>query len=233
MDTANINLGAENARQILAVDPGAGAEALRLAFRRAVKAAHPDRPGGDSERLRRVIEAYQILRLSSVAHEPPPRPAAPPRARTRRLIITPADAMIGGWRAVRMDGGAMARLHLPVGLRDGEPMSVDGRTLTVSIVGGEEATVLGDHLCLTAHVEPGLLIRGGRLIVDTPSGPRSHWITGQDGQRGLVRVAGQGLPARAGFPRGCLFIRLVARPEARVETGVREKLRRFTAAWAA
>ena len=233
MSTANARMSATDARLILEVDQSASPEALRLAFRHAVKSAHPDRPGGDSERLRRVIEAYQILRSSTVSIDRKSAPSPKPRRRPARLTITPADAVIGGWRSVRLDDGRMARLHLPVGLRDGEPMSVDGQTVTVSIIGGVDATVLGDHLCLTAHVEPGLLLRGGRLILDTPSGQQSHWVTGQDGLRGLVRVAGQGLPARAGFQRGHLFIRLLAKPHVRPETEAREKLRRFTAAWAA
>jgi len=45
------------ARLILGVDAAAGDEVLRRAFRAAVKASHPDRPGGDGERLRQVIEA--------------------------------------------------------------------------------------------------------------------------------------------------------------------------------
>jgi len=229
MSSANPRLGAQEARALLGLAGPVDDQTLRLAFRAAVKAAHPDRPGGDSERLRQVIEAYQFLRGRTPS--PAGRPVGPaPRPRPR-MTITPADAMIGGWRTVLIDGAA-ARVHLPAGLREGEPMSIDGRTMVVAITGGETA-VLGDHLCLTARVEPGVLLRGGRLIIDTPVGAQSLWLTAQDGVRGLIRVAGQGLPARAGCQRGDLFIRLLATPGARSETEAEEKRRRFTAAWAA
>ena len=71
---------------------------------------------------------------------------------------------------MRLDDGRAVRLHLPIGLREGERLSVDGRVLTVSIAGDGKAAVMGDHLCLTVRVEPGMLRQGGRLTVETPAG---------------------------------------------------------------
>jgi curved DNA-binding protein len=219
-------ISASQARLILGVNAAAGDEALRRAFRAAVKAAHPDRPGGDGERLRRVIEAYRLLRpLAAVRPEPRPR--------AQRLTITPEDVVLGGWRPVRLGDGRTVRLHLPAGLREGEKISVDGRIMAVSIAGDEAAAILGDHLCLTVQVEPVLLRQGGRLIVETPTGPRSLWLTVQDGVRGLVRVAGHGLPPRGRYARGHLFIRLKAARDTHAQTEAQDKLRRFNAAWAA
>jgi curved DNA-binding protein len=214
------------ARLILGVDDSAGDESLRRAFRVAVKLAHPDRAGGDGERLRRVIEAYRLLRPDAAV-----RPE--PRLRPRRLMITPEDVVLGGWRPIRLDDGRGVRLHLPVGLREGEMISVDGQVFAVSVAGGEAAAILGDHLCLTVEVEPRLLSQGGRLMVETPTGPRTLWVTERDGVRGLIRVAGQGLPPRGRYARGDLFIRLKAAPVAAPRTEAQAKLRRFTAAWAA
>jgi len=151
------------ARLVLGVDAAAGDEALRLAFRASVKAAHPDRPGGDSEKLRLVLEAYRLLRpLASVRPQPRVRPQ---RQRPKRLVVSPEDVVLGGWRAVKISDGRTVRLHLPVGLREGERISVDGQVMAVSIAGDAAAAILGDHLCLTVQVEPGLLRQGGRLIV--------------------------------------------------------------------
>jgi curved DNA-binding protein len=223
-------IGAAQARLVLGVDAAAGDEALRRAFRAAVKAAHPDRPGGDGERLRRVIEAYRLLRpLAAV--RPEPRSSRRPRA--TRLVVTPEDVVLGGWRPVSLSDGRTVRLHLPAGLREGERISVDGQIMAVSIAADAAAAILGDHLCLTVQVEPGLLRQGGRLIVETPTGPRSLWLTVQDGVRGLVRVAGQGLPPRGRYPRGHLFIRLQAARDAPAKTEAQVKRSRFNAAWAA
>jgi len=216
------------ARLILGVDAAAGDEVLRRAFRAAVKASHPDRPGGDGERLRQVIEAYRLLNPGSVV-----RPQPRSRSRLSRLTITPEDVLFGGWRPVRLDDGRTVRLHLPIGLREGERISIDGKVMAVSIAGGVGAAVLGDHLCLTVQVEPSLLRQGGRLVVETPTGPRSLWLTAQDGVRGLVRVAGQGLPPRGRYGRGHLFIRLQAVHETPSQTEAEDKRRRFNAAWAA
>jgi curved DNA-binding protein len=225
MSEESDTLGVEEARLILGVDASAGDEALRRAFRAAVKLAHPDRPGGDDARLRRVIEAYRRLRPDA----PPPRDRRP---RIQSLIITPADAVLGGWRTARL-GAREVRLHLPAGLREGEPLSLDGRPVTVAIAGEDGAAVLGDHLCLTVRVAPSLLRRGGRVYVDTPMGSQAVWVSRPDAAKGLARVEGGGLPARGGHARGHLFVRLLAAKEQVPETVVQRKLRRFTAAWAA
>jgi curved DNA-binding protein len=84
------NLGAGEALDLLGLPPAADGETLRRAFNAAVKAAHPDRPGGDHERLRLVIEAYRLLQTRPPASNPPPvRPAAraetPAEAKLRRF----------------------------------------------------------------------------------------------------------------------------------------------------
>ena len=51
-------------------------------------------------------------------------------------------------------------------------------------------------------------------------------------ERRLVRLGGQGLPARGAHGQGSLFIRLVPDTGA-PESAARAQLRRFAAAWAA
>jgi len=50
-----------NPYEILGIDPSASEEEIRTAFRRAAKAAHPDREGGSAERMSLVNQAYQLL----------------------------------------------------------------------------------------------------------------------------------------------------------------------------
>jgi len=53
--------------EVFDIDQGAGREAIRAQFKVLVKRFHPDAHGGDrgmEERLREVIEAYQVLRAS-------------------------------------------------------------------------------------------------------------------------------------------------------------------------
>ena len=52
----------EAAYAVLGLDPGAGPEAVRAAYRERVKEAHPDTPGGSAEEFIRVREAYEYLR---------------------------------------------------------------------------------------------------------------------------------------------------------------------------
>jgi curved DNA-binding protein len=74
-----------HARAILKLAAGDPPSTWRAAFQREVKAAHPDQ-GGDSERVRLVIEAYRYLKTQDLSgskgssgREPPPRPKPQPR----------------------------------------------------------------------------------------------------------------------------------------------------------
>ena len=68
------------ARAILKLAADAPSSTWRAAFQREAKAAHPDR-GGDSERMRLVIEAYRFLKTMGVSgHAPRPEPRPRPRS---------------------------------------------------------------------------------------------------------------------------------------------------------
>ncbi|MDR3513485.1 MAG: molecular chaperone DnaJ [Caulobacteraceae bacterium] len=220
----------DQARRRLGVGPGAGAEALRQAFRQAVKAAHPDRPGGDGERLRQVIDAYGLLR-AAIPAAPAPRLAPPPA--DPRLEISAAQALVGGWGRVRLAGGREVSVRLPAGLRAGEPVRVSGETFKVLIANAPGAAVAGDDYLMTAEVARPLMETGGRLLVETPAGGAAVWISRTDAARGFARVAGMGLPARGGRRTGDLLLRLKPASDHRFDTPVQAKRRRFAAAWAA
>ena len=217
---------AEQARALLGLSPTAGLDEARAAFRAAAKLAHPDRPGGDAARFREILEAYRALQAA---------PALPVVARPR-LNATPGVVELT-WR-VALQGGAVVvvladnrpvGVSLPPGLRHGEVIRISGEPFIVKLAADDEVMVRGSDLWITANVSPHLLAQGGRIEIDTPLGPREIQATRNAADRRLIRLEGQGLPARADYSQGCLFIRLAPL----VESAARAQLRRFAAAWAA
>lgn len=218
------------AARLLDVEETAADEVVRAAFRAAVKAVHPDRPGGDVHRLRAVIEAYDLLRgqpapVPATLRHPPPPPI---------LEISPLEAFSGGRRALRAADGRDLAAYLPAGLRAGDQVRIAGEIMTVTVSAETDLAVIGDHLCVTIDADQSLLRHGGLVTLATPLGRRTVRVTRQDGLRGIVRLAGEGLPPRGARPRGDLLVRLRPAPETpAAETAAQAKLRRFTAVWAA
>lgn len=220
----------EHARQVMGVSEIATTAEIRRAFRLKAKQAHPDR-GGDAERFREVVEAYHLLQRLPVK----PRPARAherswkPKTSSVELEITPEVAVLGGEVEHALADGRRVRLTLPAGLRAGDKVRADGVELPVVIRGDGETLVRGDDLWITAKVPPRLMAQGGKLTVETPLGRRIVWITEKSGAQALVRLQGQGLPARGRHRQGHLFVRL-SPGEAEPASEARK---RFTAAWAA
>ncbi|MDR6626319.1 DnaJ domain-containing protein [Caulobacter segnis] len=220
------------ARALLGVGPDADDRALRKAYREAAKRAHPDRPTGDAALFRDVQAAYRLLQ-DALARPTnfPPTLAAPPVADRAFLDIDIATAVAGGAEELSIDGRRL-RLKLPAGLRAGDKVRLMDVLFEVRHRPLDGALVRGDDLWLTGKVAPRVLAEGGRVEADTPLGPRQAWISTKAADRGLVRLTGQGLPARANHRAGDLFLRLEAR-ESEKDSLARSLLRRFAAAWAA
>jgi curved DNA-binding protein len=223
----------EEARALLGTPPGADPEALQSAFRQAVKQTHPDRSGGNAASFHRVVEAYRVLRadlsvLPPAAPAPPPRPTDPGPS---RLTITPSQAVMGGELHLSDAEGRRLRIQLPPGLRRGDRLRAADNVYDIAIAGDGTSVVRGDDLWLTLCLAPSLMDDGGRVTLETPAGPRPVWISRAVAARGLIRLRGEGLPAARGRPAGDLFVRLETRPAA--DSEVRQRLRRFAAAWAA
>lgn len=234
------------ARQVLNAPQGADEAAVARAYRAAVKAAHPDH-GGDAESLRRVLEAHRLLKAMAKGRLSfPPGPAPGPRADAHRaqaqrppsrhsVEITVAEALFGGRRRIAVEGRAF-ELKLPEGLRAGEVLrlaraAAEGGDLylRIAIASQPDLAVRGDDLWLRAEAPANW---GGRLEIDTPRGRRAVWLSRKVGSKRLLRLSGEGLPARGERKAGDLIVRLepVAAP---AETPAREKLRRFAGTWAA
>ncbi|MDO8378622.1 J domain-containing protein [Phenylobacterium sp.] len=228
-------MSVKRAREVLGAGLLAGPAELRRAFREAAKRAHPDRKGGDAERFREVVEAYRILQIAPAPRDrvsQPPATVTRPVAASPTLSVPPLVAMTGGKVEHRLPDGRRVKIDLPPGLRAGDTVRAGDAELEVAIRGDGEMLVRGDDLWITVKIEPRLLAEGGRIGVDTPLGRRVVWITRKACERGLIRLVGQGLPARARHRQGHLFLRLAA-DSASGDSAARAQLRRFAAAWAA
>jgi len=228
------------AREALGVGPFCSPADLRRAFRDAAKAAHPDRAGGGAERFRQVVAAYHRLQAIQAAvaatriiQPPVPRPPIPQPSGPAVLRIDPLTALSGGQADHRLADGRLIRILLPPGLRAGDTVRAGEAELPVVLVATPGLLVRGDDLWMDATVAPDALAEGGRVAVDTPLGRRIVWLTTKAGERKLVRLVGQGLPARGRHRQGHLFLRLAPTPAGQTDSAARALLRRFTAAWAA
>lgn len=214
------------ARAVLKAPPGADRPALVRAYRAALKSTHPDLGGSDSG-LREVVEAYRLLQGLAVAVEGRTG-AARVQPGVHRLEITVAEALFGGEREVSIAGREFT-VALPPGLRAGELLRFDGAvTVRIAVASDGGMALRGDDLWL----EVASPLPAGRVEIDTPKGKRWIWVKPKAGSRTLVRLPGEGLPARAGRKAGDLFVRLKA-PERPPERPARALLRRFSETWAA
>ncbi len=228
MAAPDAELTLDAARALLGLSHHAGTEEARRAFRAAAKLAHPDRPGGDAAQFRKIVAAYRALQSS------PSLPAiAPPRIVEPHVEIDVLIALGGGEAEAVLADGRRIRTRIPPGARHGERLRIAGGfKVAVRIAGDETMLVRGSDVWVTAILPAALLDQGGRAVVQTPVGARTLWITSKAGGRGLVRLPAKGLPARAAFPQGDLYIRLI--PEGGTAEGpARAQLRKFAAAWAA
>ena len=220
------------ARELLGIGPLASAAEIRRAFREAAKRAHPDRPGGDEQRFRQVVAAYHRLQPLKAPAERIVQPPAPRPPQPGVLAIDPIVALAGGAVEQALADGRRIRVKLPPGMRAGDVVRAGREEFTIAMHGTPELLVRGDDIWITVEVAPRLLDEGGRLSLETPLGRRTVWLTKKAGDRKLLRLVGQGLPARGQHLQGHLFLRL-APAEGKADSAARALLRRFAAAWAA
>jgi curved DNA-binding protein len=244
-----------HARAILKLALDAPSSTWRAAFQREAKAAHPDR-GGDSERMRLVIEAYRFLKTADSPAKPEPkarpqpkaaRPKPPPESPSEPdadpwpeqaqppLMISIVEAFRGAERMVRLKGGRKFMVRLPSGLQTGDVVRFGGKgehRLTIAVENLERAELKGADLWIVVGVSREFLRDGGRVELDTPLGPRKFWVSRTSAARGLYRAPGEGLPARGGRERGHLFVRFEA-DDSLDERPAKSLLARFARVWAA
>jgi hypothetical protein len=88
----------DDAFRVLGVPSSATTEEIRAAFRRLVKAWHPDRHASSPERraiaeetMKRVIDAYRAVRNRRARPEPESRPQSAPPTGTSMFSVTPTQ----------------------------------------------------------------------------------------------------------------------------------------------
>jgi curved DNA-binding protein len=202
----------DEALAVLGLDPSATPEARKTAFRHCVKACRPDRPGGDAERFRRVIEAYRRLQADG------PPLAAPPSAPAgmQEVEISIDEACLGGARILPVQADRAFYWRMEPGLRDGDlvraPSPFGELALRVRIAAEPGRKVMGGDLWITLGVDPWLLEDGGRLEASTPFGPRSVWVPRGLPEDAMLRLKDCGLPPREGYPQGHALLKLFPDP---------------------
>ncbi len=112
----------KQARDLLQVGPDVDVRTLRRAWVRVLKAARPERHGGDERPYRVAIAAHRLL-ATAIGRDDfvlPPAPYAPPPPADLHceLIVSPQQALEGVWRVLRI-GGRAFRVRVPAGSRQG------------------------------------------------------------------------------------------------------------------
>lgn len=225
------------------------AETLTEAFRRAALTAHPDRPGGDAERFRAVVEAYRLLKrtdeavaaaLTQVARKPtsparPPVSAAPRDVFNVHVEIDPLTAVRGGLIGLNI-AGKTRQARAPAGVRHGDRLRLmlcGGGVVwaIVRVTALDDLRVEGADLVQDVPIHPRKLAEGGRFTIQTHAGPRDLWLARARPAPLRYALKDLGLPSLNGRPAGRLIVRLI--PSAAEPTPAEAMLDRFEADWAA
>lgn len=220
---------------LIGLDGPADAATAATAFRSAVKAAHPDLPGGDAETFRRIMAAWRLIQTVEATRLalPAPKMAAAPLPVVR---LSPLQAVRGGEVEISL-GRRRLRVRTPAGVRNGDhlrlceagPQGSDA-FLPVLIRASDGLSVLGCDLFMTAAVPMRVLTDGGRAEIETHAGLRSAWVTPGLAAPVRLRLHGLGLPARGNRPAGHLFVTLAPAEDA--PSAASDLLARFTRVWA-
>lgn len=208
---------------------------FKAAFRKAVKAARPDTPGGDADLFRRVIAAGRLIQLKAPARPALAAPRTPPPAPLPAIGLTPAQALNGDRVEVRL-GRRRFRVTAPAGLRTGDHLRLRGAAedgsdlvLPVLIRVADGMTVLGDDIHVSRPVASRIVRDGGRVEIETHAGMRSAWVTPGLASPIRLRLRDLGLPARGARSAGHLFVTLETVED--MPSAAEHLLARFTKVW--
>lgn len=235
--TADDRLTLTDAYRLLGLGGPVDESTFKAAFRKAVKAARPDMPGGDADRFRRVIAAGRLIEIHAPAHPAleAPKASVMRPAPLPAVGLTPLQALGGASVEVRV-GRRRLRIKAPRGVRTGDHLRLRGAAddgsdllLPVLIRVADGMTVLGDDIHVTRPVGRRVMSDGGRVEIETHAGPRSAWVAAGLTAPVRLRLRDLGLPARGSRPAGHLFVTLETVEDA--PSAAEHLLARFTKVW--
>lgn len=223
----------DDAYTLLGLNGVAEPEILAAAFRKAIKAARPDFPGGDETRFRQAIAAYRLIQSVQPPRLALPAPKSPPQPRPM-IGLTPLQAVRGAVVRIRLNRRTL-QVRVPAGLRTGQHLRLRGADkgsdlhLRVIVRPQEGLLTLGDDLHMQWAVPRRVLDDGGRVEIQTHAGLRDAWITPGMQSPVRLRLRGLGLPACGTRPAGHLFVTLT--PCADAPSAAEDLLARFSRVW--
>ena len=165
----------QEAYRRLGLEPGAGLPAAKTAFRRQVKALHPDTAPATPHTLSSlasIVAAIRVIEAADAGEDAP------------EIEITPADAARGVTKALRLNGRPVI-VRIPAGVEDGAriPAVGDrGRAIVIRIAEADlepappglrsrEFDVLDDFI--SEFSRPSAAARFARWIRDAEGGASS------------------------------------------------------------
>lgn len=221
---------------VLGVARRADLAAVKLAYRRQVKACHPDVAPGDAAAAARFFElqhAYDELcaRLAPAA-EPSPAEArarvrvkAPRRGadRAARLDVTVEDIARGAEHRVELAAGVAVIAKIPPGAEPGATLRFTGLGMpgrdggppgdglvTLRVRPHARYRLCGADVHVSIEVSPRRLAAGGYLRAPTPCGDVQVKIPKGLRTGAVLRIRGRGLPARGKRPAGDVYVTVAA-----------------------
>lgn len=212
--------------QILGLEPGADAKAIRTAFVREAKACHPDAPDGDTERFRAVNQAYETLRAvdpTAEAQRHKRRRAffdrlsrrGSPQPAELTLRITLSDLCKGVARRLTLHDDRQVEVQIPPGHDPARKLRIarEGETeIFVKLtLHDDEAFERQDRDLVGQLTCPLCQMRQGAMVdVRTPSGRYKVDVPPLSSPGKVLRLQGKGLPASGDKPAGNLLLTLHA-----------------------
>lgn len=220
MTRPNATMDRARALKVLGLAADFSPQDLSRNYRAAAKLAHPDRLQGNAERFHALAQAFEALR---VLEQPVVVTTLPLH---HIMAISPVVALQGGRVERALSNGTPLVLDILPGVRQGDELQVGDQIVEITIENTPGSLIRGDDVWADARLDERQLSQGGRVAVETPIGRRLIWITAKASARGLVKLVGQGLPARGSHRAGDLFLRLVPHRR-RLEHATRDLLQRF------
>jgi DnaJ-class molecular chaperone len=173
------------------------------------------------------------------------RPRGPARGEDFQVevMVSFAEAVLGGTRRLVLQNGEQIDVKIPPGLREGQQIRIRGRG-GAGRNGGPPGDVLiqteiaphpfisrdGNDLKMDLPVTLKEAVLGGKVPVPAPSGTLNLTVPPNSNSGTVLRLKGKGVPAsKASGGPGDLYVKLVVTLPDREDTGLRQFAENWTA----